>query len=387
MIDIKHLAKYHASRNIPLNYEEAYELGVYALKGCDGDQLAQIQSIALFTALHNKALYSWRWSLAEANIHPNRLPSNSAEQIAGICAAIFQNDIGKSEFGFVKPNVEYAMDNCGMGGDLILTANLSTISGFIAASAGIPMCKHGSPANADQGKYGSSDFISLICGINNYGDKKVVERAVEQIGFGYTEACDTRYKKIHLQTHRIAMMPHMNDIIGPITNPLSSSVLTRRVLGVNHLIPLTVVAEAYQIMNHKKVTNLKHGLFVRGFIDKERNSGMDEVSICIGGTQVVELVYDKVFEYELFAKDFGVETVSVDDVVPIGNKGEYSMSLLKGEISGNRLNVVLANAAPLFYLSGYSDNFIDCFQKAKSVFESGKPYQTMLAVKEALPLC
>ena len=106
MIDIKHLAKYHASRNIPLNYEEAYELGVYALKGCDGDQLAQIQSIALFTALHNKALYSWRWSLAEANIHPNRLPSNSAEQIAGICAAIFQNDIGKSEFGFVKPNAD-----------------------------------------------------------------------------------------------------------------------------------------------------------------------------------------------------------------------------------------------------------------------------------------
>ncbi len=123
------------------------------------------------------------------------------------------------------------------------------------------MCKHGSPANADQGKYGSSDFISLICGIDNFADKKMIESCVKELGFGYTEACDTRYKGIHMQTHEVAQLPHMNDIIGPITNPLNPQKLTKRVLGVNHLILPGVVAEAYQILNHEGVTNLQHGFF------------------------------------------------------------------------------------------------------------------------------
>ena len=161
-MNVKHLLKGHAYQNIPLNYEEAYNLGLYTLQGCKGDELAQKQSIAALCALHTKATYAWEWDERQENVHGHRLPKNAAEQIAGICAAIFEHDIAKSEFGFVNPNILYAMDNCGMGGDIFATANISTIAGFIAAAAGIPMCKHGSPANTDNGKYGSSDVISSI---------------------------------------------------------------------------------------------------------------------------------------------------------------------------------------------------------------------------------
>lgn len=386
MVDIKHLLKDHAYQNVPLAFDEAYALGLYTLQGCKGDELAQRQSIAVLCALHTKATYAWQWNEKQEKIHGHRLPKGAAEQIAGICTAIFEHDIAISKFGFLDPDVPYAMDNCGMGGDLVITANISTIAGFIAAAAGITMCKHGSPANADKGKYGSSDFISLICGINNYASKKEVEKCVEKFNFGYTEACDIRYKQIHIQTHNIAKLPHMNDIIGPITNPLNPQKLTKRVLGVNHLISPRVVAEAYRILNKKGITKLQHGLFVRGFADNDRYEGMDEISICAGGTQVAELTNGEIKEYDLFASDFGIETISEEAIRPIGNKGEYSLKILRGQVDEARLSIALANAAALFYLAGRSADLKECYKMTKKTFQSGKPYAIMLAIREMLPM-
>lgn len=385
MENIKHVFKGHAYQNIPLNYNEAYTLGLYALKGCNGSEMAQKQSIAALCALHTRATYAWKRTKHAVRFHGHKLPRNASEQIAGICAAIFENDIAVSENGFLNPKVGFAMDNCGMGGDLIVTPNVSTVAGFIAAAAGIPMCKHGSPANADKGLYGSSDFISLVCGIDEMASPEDVERCVEELCFGYTEALDTRYKHIHLQTHMIAKLPHMNDIIGPITNPVNPKIVTRRILGVNHLIPPRIVAEAYKILNHKGVTNLQHGLFVRGFADKTRYEGMDEVSICPGGTQVAELKNGRIREYDLHARDFGLRPVSVKDIVPKGNKGEFSLQILKGKVSGPALEMVLANAATLFYVAGRSRDLKKCYRMAEEIHNSGKAYETMLAVRKMLP--
>ena len=385
MIDVKHFVKEHAARNIPLCFDEAYALGVYLMDACHGDKLAGIQSVALLTALHNQATYAWKKNGRELD-HP--LPENSAEQIAGICAAIFEHDITKSEFGFLEPNVPYAMDNCGMGGDLIVTANVSTIAAFIAAAAGIPMCKHGSPANADKGRHGSSDFIDM-CGINRFADKKAVEKCVETLCFGYTEALDVRYKHIHTQTHNIAQLPHMNDIIGPITNPLLPRLMSRRVLGVNHLIPLEVVAEAYQILNQKGITNLQEGLFIRGFGEKDSESGMDELSICLGGTQVSIIKHGHMLGWGgayLSAKDFGINPIPVEFVAPPKgmSKGQFSMAILKREAPLQSMQMAIANAALLFHLAEKGD-FRKCYLLAEEILMSGKAYARMLEVRKMLP--
>ncbi len=377
-MDVKHLLKDHAYQNIPLAYEEAYALGEYVLQGCRGDKLAQIQSIAVLCALHTRSTYSWKRDTAVEVNHEHRLPATAAEQIAGICAAIFDHDIAQSKFGFLKPDIPYAMDNCGMGGDLTVTANVSTLAALIAAASGIPMCKHGSPANADTGRHGSSDFISML-GIDTYAHRDVVRRCVETEGFGYIEALDSRYKKIHIQTHKVARLPHMNDIIGPITSPLCPSVLTRRVLGVNHLISPLTVAEAYKILNERGVTLLERGLFVRGYSDKTQYAGMDEVSICEGGTQVAELRNGEILEWHLSAEDFGIDPVPRESISPPDgvSKGNFSLGILRGEINGPALSMVLANSALLYFLAGKSMNLKECYRMAKETHASG------LALKKA----
>ena len=380
-IDIKHILKAHAYKNIPLNYDEAYELADYAIAGCEGNNLAQIQSTAALCALHTKATYGYLKYNHEWHTH--RLPKNAAEQIAGLCAAVFEKDIARSEFGFLHPRVPYALDNCGMGGDLVVTANVSTISALIAAAGNVPMLKHGSPSNADGGRHGSSDFISL-CGIDTMASKADIEKCLETHRFGYTEALDVRYKKIHLQTHEFALLPHMNDILGPITNPLNPQLLTRRVLGVNHLIPPRILAETYLILNKKKITNMQNALFIRGFVG---NQGIDELSICKEGTLVAELSNGKIFEYTLNAEDFGLKPISHASVSPPKNmsKGEFSLKILSGEITGPPLQMVLSNVALLFYLTEASDDLKECYEIAEQIQSSGKAYQKMLDVRNAIP--
>lgn len=368
--DIKRILKHYAYRNIPLRYDDAHALGLHALAGCRGDSLAQRQSTAVFCALNNAATYGWK---KNGHADCGDAPESASEQIAGIAAAVYVHDIGESPAGFLEPKVPYAMDNCGMGGDMIVTANVSTLAALIASAAGIPMCKHGSPANADEGRHGSSDFITQTLGIRTDVPKNRMEQCVEQHAFGYTEALDERYKTIHSQTHRFAFLPHMNDIIGPATNPLASHVHTRRMFGVNHLITPYVVADAFRILNAKCIMRLEHGLFVRGFVDATSSIGMDEVSICAGGTSVVELKDGVLTEYHLRAEDFGLDPVPVEAISPPPgmSKGEFSKAILYGEIDGPPLQMVLVNAAMLFYLAGYSTNLRACYQMAAEVFYSG----------------
>ncbi len=384
-IDVKHFLKAHAYQNIPLNYDEAYALGVYALQGCEGDELAQKQSIAILCALHNIATYAWKHDVRSEDIHGHKLPKNSSEQIAGVCAAVFDQDIAKSINGFLMPSIDSPiMDNCGMGGDIIDTVNVSTLAALIAAAANVYICKHGSPGNTR--RVGSSEFVSLHCGINTLSTRHQAENCLEQTHFCYTEALDERYKRIHQQTHCIADLPHMNDIIGPITNPLNPKQLTKRVLGVNHLIDSCIVAEAYKIMNDKGVTNLVHGLFVRGFVDQERYAGVDEVSICPGGTRVAELLNGNISVYDLYASDFGIDECDAESIAPIGDKGAFSYTLLKGGVDGSQLQMVLANAALLFYLAERSYDLKECYEMAKNTFYSGKAYEKSKEVRSFCPL-
>jgi hypothetical protein len=125
---VNKLLKVQGYQNKPLSFDQAYVLGAFslspfvsALNGIFEMPTAKvhIQSVAALTTFHNRAVYQ---------------DQDSGEQIAGICSAVFDYDLGESSAGFVNPNVNEIIDNCGMGGDLIKTPNLSTIAALIASS-------------------------------------------------------------------------------------------------------------------------------------------------------------------------------------------------------------------------------------------------------------
>ncbi|MBU4069376.1 MAG: hypothetical protein KJ646_00165 [Nanoarchaeota archaeon] len=380
----KNILKNHGYQNIPLSFEDAYKLGLYTLfpfreelNDLFSDQPGNLEerktaaakrSLAALCVLHNKKTYS----------HPK-----AAEQIAGICSAVFDYDIGISRNGFVNPNVPYAIDNCGMGGDIKATPNVSTAALLIAAASGIPVCKHGSPSNADEGHHGSSDFIALVFGKNSFVEligisKEKVEESIEKFNFGFIEACDVAYKVIHTQTHNYADLSHMNDIIGPITTPLNPCLGIKKIIGINQLIEPRVVAEAYKIMNKKKVTNLEDGIFVRGYIFPEKvrpeNDGIDELSTMAGGTKIVRLKKGKITEEEVMPREFGLEPGHYRSINPKlynrGGKGKFTMGILEGKVKGSAKEMILANAALIENLARGTSLF-HAYKKMEYTLESG----------------
>jgi anthranilate synthase/phosphoribosyltransferase len=239
---------------------------------------------------------------------------------------------------------------------------------------GVKVLKHGSPGNTDN--VGSSDFLKYN-GVNLFAAKELVERATEQLGFAYTEALDQKYKHIHVQTHEVAGLAHMNDIIGPVTHPANPRLLKKKIIGINHLVTPERVAQAYRIMNQKGITNLERGLFVRGFAETGYNGGIDEVSVMPGGTLVSELNKGQIRTYHLTAKDFGLEEITKEELSPGIKKAEVSKAILANEIYGGMRSSALVNTAIIFYLTDGLD-LIEGTKKADTLLSSGRPLEILL---------
>lgn len=369
-MEIKKLLKEKAYQNIPLSFEEAYDLAAYTIEGCNGNDLAQIQSVAVLCALHNKATY---------------LHKDAYLQIAGISAGIIDFDIKKSINGFAKPNVPYVVDNCGMGGDHFVTANVSTLAGLTAASLGVYVCKHGSPANADKGRQGSSDFINF-CGIPNILPKKDIEKMIESHRFGYIEALDTNFKVIHQQTHSFAQLPHMNDLIGPLTHPVDPHLLKYKIIGINHLVPVEVVVKALKVLNEKGYTFFEKAMAIRGSVGNTNQDGIDELSITKWGTIVSELSEKGIKNYVINSSNFGIRPVDKSFLTPPDgmSKADFSLSILNNESPKESVYMIAASSALILQMVGEVKTLKEGFNVSYEQIRSGKVVSYLSDLKNSI---
>lgn len=358
MFDINRYFKEYAQQCRALPYGLAYELGIAFVEAAVKGEVRQtVETAAILASLNNVVTLA----------HPN-----APEMIAGLCAAVFAEDIAKSPEGFFTvPGVKVAVENCGTGGDTLVTPNVSCLAAFCAASAGVTVIKHGSRSHTDAGKSGSSDFF-MRCGIPMDLPVERMRKLTQTFGLGYIDAEDIRFKRIHGQTMRQSRVSHLNHLIGPITSPAHPLLLRRRVMGVNQTVDPLTIAKVYQILNREGVTHMEHLMLVRGFGDDEARV-MDEVSLTAVGTQVVTLRNDDISQRRFSAEDFGLKTAKAAELcVPEGRtKGEYSLEILAGDVDGPILDLICANTALLLHLDDPSCGLPAATQRAEELFRSG----------------
>lgn len=391
-----HILKLNARINKPLNFDVGYCTGVFIVYpyyrqlcsnpsltlAFNGDlpleealQTAKVQGIAVLSSIYNKAMNE---------------AEGASEQLAGIVAGVMDYDIKNAPYGFLKPKSNNISDNCGTGGDTINTFHISTSAGFVAAAAGVKVAKHGSPGNARRS--GSSDFITYL-GIDTESKStpQKIEEAIDFANYGYIEAIDTRFKAIHIQTHKFASVAHMNDIIGPMTNPIHPKKLTTKLVGVNQVIGPAVVGEAYLILNKKGITNVEQGLFVRGLLDpKKPNETMDEISLLKGGTEITLLRDRKIESFKTDHKAFGFsKPATLQEISPNSTSANdrigYTLNVLRGKASESATNLLLANAGALIALSRGSQDFKDGTEVARTAFRGGEHWKVIEKVRKYIP--
>ena len=252
------------------------------------------------------------------------------------------------------------IDLCGTGGDGKNTFNISTLSSFVTAGAGIKVSKHGNYGVSSG--CGSSNVLEAI-GIKFSNDKDFLKKSIEKAGICFLHAplFHPAMKNVAPVRKQLGLKTFFN-ILGPIVNP---SFPKNQLIGVFSL----ELARLYSYLFQKTNINytILHGL-----------DGYDEISLT-GNTKI----YTKKSENILSPEDFGViptKPESISGGKDVSSSVKIFMDIIKNNGTDAQNNVVCANAG-MAIATILKVSHIEGFEKAKESLESGKALQSLVKLQ------
>ena len=243
------------------------------------------------------------------------------------------------------------IDLCGTGGDGKDTFNISTLSSFVTAAAGVPVAKHGNYGVSSA--CGSSNVLESL-GVTFSNDPDFLERAIATTGICVLHAplFHPAMKNVAPIRRELGVKTFFN-MLGPMVNPAFPK---NQMVGVFSLELLRLYNYLYQ--NTDKNYSIVHDL-----------GGYDEISL----TNSVKIVSNH-SEILFSAEDLGLQN-NTQEAIFGGNTVDDASKIFKTIISGNgtkaQNNVVCTNAG-LAIATAKKITHKDGYELAKEALYSGK---------------
>ncbi|OED35751.1 anthranilate phosphoribosyltransferase [PVC group bacterium (ex Bugula neritina AB1)] len=288
-------------------------------------------------------------------------------QIVAFLTSLSMKDLAEEEIvGFVQvmrsnmlsiqPKISsHLIDNCGTGGDSSGTFNISTVSSFVIAGAGVTVAKHGNKSISS--KSGSSDVIQKLgVPINLSAEESLQNLDTHGIAFLFAPTFHPAAKNISHIRQELNFRTLFN-LIGPLCNPAN---VKRQVIGVfdkKWLKPLGSVLK--KLGSHHII--LMHG-----------HDGLDELSLT-GPTDILELFPNgDIKEYTFKPQSLGLDLCSMDDLKGADPQENalIAKKILSGE-QGAQRDVVCLNAAAAIYVGGKASSIKEGLSLARASIDSG----------------
>tara|TARA_Y100000385_G_scaffold243724_1_gene261367 strand:- start:36000 stop:36989 length:990 start_codon:yes stop_codon:yes gene_type:complete len=243
------------------------------------------------------------------------------------------------------------IDLCGTGGDGKDTFNISTLSSFVTAAAGVAVAKHGNYGVSSA--CGSSNVLESL-GVKFSNDLDFLERAIATTGICVLHAplFHPAMKNVAPIRRELGVKTFFN-MLGPMVNP---SFPKNQMVGVFNLELLRLYTYLYQ--GTDKNYSIVHDL-----------GGYDEISL----TNAVKIVSNK-SEVLFSAEDLGLKN-NTQEAIFGGNTVAEASKIFKMIISGlgteAQNNVVCANAG-LAIATAKNTSHREGYEMAKEALFSGK---------------
>ena len=253
------------------------------------------------------------------------------------------------------------VDLCGTGGDGKDTFNISTLSSFVSAGAGIKVTKHGNYGVSST--CGSSNVMEHL-GIKFSNDKDFLKRSMDEAGICVLHAplFHPAMKNVAPIRRELGVKTFFN-MLGPMVNPAFPK---NQIVGVFNLELARMYGYLYQ--NTDKNFTILHAL-----------DGYDEISLT-GSTKTIS----NTTEGMLTPLDFGVPTLRQEEIAggdTIQESATIFMNILSGKGTEAQNNVVCANAGmAIATVEGLSPK--QGFEKAKESLISGKGLTALKKIQE-----
>ena len=217
-----------------------------------------------------------------------------------------------------------SIDLCGTGGDGKNTFNISTLSSFVAAGAGINVTKHGNYGVSSVS--GSSNVMEHL-GVSFSNDKDFLKRCLDEAGICVLHAplFHPAMKNVAPIRRELAVKTFFN-MLGPMVNPAFPE---NQLVGVFNLELARMYGYLYQ-KGDKNFTIL-HSL-----------DGYDEIALT-GKTKAITNNSERM----LTPEDFGVAEIKEEAIYggeSIKESADIFMKVISGKGSEAQNNVVSANA-------------------------------------------
>lgn len=271
--------------------------------------------------------------------------SISLEELQGFREALLELCIAVdlSEFNTI--------DLCGTGGDGKDTFNISTLSSFVTAGAGIKVTKHGNYGVSSG--CGSSNVLEAL-DIKFSNEKDFLKKCVDKAGICILHAplFHPAMKNVAPVRRELGVKTFFN-MLGPLVNP---SFPKNQLTGVFNL----ELARLYNYLFQQTDTN---------FTVLYALAGYDEISLT-GPTKA----FHKNGERILSPQDFGVMPLSENDIKGgdnVASSAKIFMEVLQNKGTQAQQNVVCANAGMAIATAAHLSP-IEGFEKAKESLLSGK---------------
>lgn len=308
--------------------------------------------------------------------------SLSQEEMKGVAAALFQEEISDSELagflialkakgetpdeitGLVEVLRQHAlpfttyfpgvMDNCGTGGDGLQSFNISTTSAFVIAASGIKVAKHGNRSVSSRA--GSADVLEVL-GVNLEVPASYSEELLHEIGiaFLYAPHVHPHVKRI-MKVRKDLKIPTIFNLIGPLTNPVQ---LEYQLLGLYERKYLMLFADVLRRLGRKRAVVVNG----EGFMDEASLAGENHVAVLENG-QISQLIFT--------AEEVGLQTASNESLRggDASENAELLLQVLQGK-QGVHRDAVLLNAGLGIYAGGKAATIQEGISIAKESIDSG----------------
>jgi len=258
----------------------------------------------------------------------------------------------------VQLSSQETIDIVGTGGDGKNTFNISTLSCFIVAGAGIKVTKHGNYGASSIS--GASNVMEQL-GYRFKNDSSLLQKELDEanICFLHAPLFHPALKIVAPIRKNLGVRTFFN-MLGPMVNPAKP---TFQLVGVYNLEMARIYN--YLLQQTQSQFTIIHGL-----------DGYDEISLT-NDTKVITQRGEAIYTPE----QLGKRMVMAEDIYG-GSSVEASAKLfskiIKGEGSWSQNAVVLANAAMALYGMHKYANYNDAYAAAVESLESGRAYACLL---------
>ena len=294
--------------------------------------------------------------------------SANSSQISSFLTVFLMRDITSEELdGFREAMIELSLDVdidgdelidlCGTGGDGKDTFNISTISSFVVAGAGIKVAKHGNYGVSSS--CGSSDIISHL-GHEFSNDISSLKYSLDKsnICFLHAPLFHPSLKNISPVRIELGVKTFFN-MLGPMVNPIQPK---SQLVGVFN-------SNIFRLYSHIYSKTNKSYCIVHSI------DGYDEVSLT-GSFKLFSNNQDLMLE----PKDLGfnvIDSVKLSGGKNIKESSKIFLDILKNKGTSEQVDAVLANSGLAIYCAKKLNSIKDGIEIARESLESGKAYNCL----------